>query len=283
MVRPPASAAPAGARVVIEAGRAERRYWSDLWRYRELFYFLAWRDIVVRYKQTAIGVAWALIRPALTIVVFTVVFGEIAKLPSGSLPYPLLVCAAILPWQFFASALTESSSSLVANSNLISKVYFPRLIIPVSAIVTSFADFLVSFAILVGLMLWYGIVPGWRMAALPLLMLLTAAAALGCGLWMTALNVRYRDFRHVIPFIVTLGLYVSPVGFSSDIVPEQWRLAYSVNPMVGVIDGFRWAVLGGSSTINPPGFVLSLATVALILYTGLRYFRATEKSFADII
>lgn len=275
--RPPAE------RLVIEAGRTERHYWADLWRYRELFYFLAWRDILIRYKQTAIGFAWAVLRPLLTMVVFTIVFGKIAKLPSGNVPYALLVCAAILPWQFFANALGESSSSLVANANLISKVYFPRLIIPATAIVTSLVDFAISFVILVAMMLWYGVLPDWRIATLPLFILIAIAAAMGIGLWLTALNVKYRDFRYVIPFIVTFGLYVSPVGFSSDIIPEKWRLLYSLNPMVGVIDGFRWAVLGGQSSIYWPGFLLSLAIVAVLLFTGLRYFRNTEKTFADII
>lgn len=269
--------------LIIEAGRVDRHYWHDLWRYRELFYFLAWRDILVRYKQTAIGIAWAVIRPLLTLIVFTIVFGKIAKLPSGQVPYAVLVCAAILPWQFFANALTESSGSLVGNANLISKVYFPRLIIPASAIVTSFVDFLISFLILLALMLWYGLMPDWRMLTLPAFVLITVATAMGFGLWLTALNVKYRDFRYVIPFVVTFGLYVSPVGFSSDVVPDEWRLAYSINPMVGVIDGFRWAILGGKSAIYWPGLLLSLCVVAVLLFTGLRYFRRTEKSFADII
>lgn len=277
------SAAPAPERLVIEAGQTERHYWADLWRYRELFYFLAWRDILVRYKQTAIGVAWALIRPLLTMIVFTLVFGKIARLPDGGVPYALLVCAAILPWQFFANALSESSGSLVSNANLISKVYFPRLIIPATAIVTSLVDFAISFAILVALMLWYGVLPDWKILTLPLFVLIALAAALGFGLWLTALNVKYRDFRYVIPFVVSFGLYISPVGFSSDIVPERWRLIYSLNPMVGVIDGFRWSVLGGKFALYWPGFVLSLVIVITVLVTGVRYFRRTERSFADII
>ena len=277
------SSTPAPERLVIEAGRAERRYWADLWRYRELFYFLAWRDILVRYKQTAIGVAWALIRPLLTMIVFTVVFGRIAKLPDGGIPYVLLVCAAILPWQFFSNALSESSASLVSNANLISKVYFPRLIIPATSIVTSLVDFAISFVILVALMLWYGVLPDWRLLTLPFFILIALAAALGFGLWLTALNVKYRDFRYVIPFVVTFGLYISPVGFSSDIVPGQWRLLYSINPMVGVIDGFRWAVLGGKFALYWPGFLLSLFMVVLALWTGVTYFRKMERSFADII
>jgi lipopolysaccharide transport system permease protein len=269
--------------LVIEAGRAERQYWKDIWRYRELFYFLAWRDILVRYKQTAIGIAWALIRPFLTMVVFTVVFGNIAKLPSGGAPYPILVFAAMLPWQFFANALSESSNSLISNSNLISKVYFPRMIVPTSAVIVSFVDFMISGIILLGLMAWYNFVPDWRILTLPLFILIAFAAAMGAGLWLAALNVEYRDFRYIVPFIVQFGLYISPVGFSSSVVPEQWRLIYSLNPMVGVIDGFRWAILGGSSSIYLPGFVLSLGLVVLMLISGIWYFRRTERTFADVI
>jgi lipopolysaccharide transport system permease protein len=270
-------------KLIIEAGRTEKHYWLDLWRYRELFYFLAWRDILVRYKQTVIGIAWALIRPFLTMVVFTVIFGKLAKLPSEGVPYPILVFAAMLPWQFFSNALSESSNSLVGNANLISKVYFPRLIIPASSVITSFVDFLISGLILVGLMLWYRFLPGWRVFCLPLFIGIAFAAAMGAGLWLTALNVKYRDFRYVIPFIVQFGLYVSPVGFSSTIVPGRWRLLYSLNPMVGVIDGFRWALLGGESNIYLPGFALSMVIVVALLLTGVVYFRKTEKSFADVI
>jgi lipopolysaccharide transport system permease protein len=269
--------------LIIEPGRGFKNYWLDLWRYRELFYFLAWRDIAVRYKQTVIGVAWGIIRPVLTMIVFTVVFGRLAKLPSDGVPYPLLVFSAMLPWQFFANALSESSNSLIGNANLISKVYFPRLAIPTSAVIVSFVDFLISFAILVVLMVGYQFMPSWRMLALPLLILLAFGAAMGAGLWLAALNVKYRDFRYVVPFIVQLGLYVSPVGFSSSIVPEQWRLVYSLNPMVGVIDGFRWAILGGDAPLYWPGFALSLVLVALLLVGGVWYFRQTERSFADVI
>lgn len=269
--------------LIIEAGRTERHYWRDLWRYRELFYFLAWRDILVRYKQTVIGVVWALLRPFLTMIVFTVIFGKLAKLPSGGAPYPILVFAAMLPWQFFANALTESSNSLVGNANLISKVYFPRLIIPASSVITSFVDFLISGLILVGLMIWYQFVPSVRIFSLPLFIAIAFAAAMGCGLWLTALNVKYRDFKHVVPFIVQFGLYVSPVGFSSSIVPEKWRLLYCLNPMVGVIDGFRWAIIGGESAIYLPGFLLSIGIVLVMLLSGIWYFRKTEKTFADVI
>ncbi len=269
--------------LVLEAGRIERQYWKDLWRYRELFYFLAWRDILVRYKQTAIGIAWALIRPFLTMVVFSVVFGQLAKLPSQGAPYPILVFAAMLPWQFFANSLSECSNSLISNSNLISKVYFPRLIVPISTVVVSFVDFLVSGMILLGLMVWYNFVPSWRILTLPLFIGIAVAASMGAGLWLASLNVQYRDFRFVVPFIVQFGLYISPVGFSSSIVPENWRLLYSLNPMVGVIDGFRWAVLGGERHLFLPGFILSLGLVALLLLSGIWYFRKMERTFADVI
>ena len=269
--------------LVIEAGRTEKQYWKDLWRYRELFYFLAWRDILVRYKQTAIGIAWALIRPFLTMVVFTVVFGQLAKLPSQGVPYPILVFAGLLPWQFFSNALSECSSSLIGNANLISKVYFPRLIVPTSAVIVSFVDFLISGMILLGLMIWYNFVPDWRILTLPIFILISCAASMGVGLWLAALTVQYRDFRFIVPFIIQFGLYISPVGFSSSIVPEQWRLLYSLNPMVGVIDGFRWAILGGAATIYLPGFFLSLTLVFLLLWSGIWYFRKMERTFADVI
>ena len=269
--------------LVIEAGRAERHYWQDLWRYRELFFFLAWRDILVRYKQTALGLVWALGRPLITVLVFTLVFSKLAKLPSDGVPYPLLVFAALLPWQFFSSAFSGAGESLVSNAGMISKVYFPRLVIPASAVIVSFVDFLISGIILVGLMIWYGFAPSLRIFALPLFTFVAIAAAMGVGLWFAALNVKYRDFRIIVPFIVQFGLYISPVGFSSAIVPEQWRLLYSLNPMVGVIDGFRWAILGGNTPLYWPGFLLSLALVLLILATGIIYFRKTEKTFADVI
>jgi len=270
-------------KLIIEAGRTERHYWADLWRYRELFYFLAWRDILVRYKQTAIGVVWAFIRPLLTMVVFTVIFGKLAKLPSEGAPYAIMVFAAMLPWQFFANSLSEASNSLIGNANLISKVYFPRLIIPTSSVITSFVDFLISALVLAGMMVWYRFFPSWRVLTLPLFIAIAFAAAMGVGLWLTALNVKYRDFRYIVPFIVQFGLYVSPVGFSSSIVPDKWRLLYSLNPMVGVIDGFRWAILGGESSIYLPGFMLSLGVVVVSLVYGIVYFRRTEKRFADVI
>ena len=269
--------------LVIEAGRTERQYWKDLWNYRELFYFLAWRDILVRYKQTAIGIAWAILRPLLTMVVLTIVFGKLAKLPSEGVPYPILVFSAMLPWQFFANALSESSNSLIDNANLISKVYFPRLVIPTSSVIVSFVDFLLSGIILLGLMAWYDFWPTWRVMVLPLLILVLFAVTMGAGFWISALNVKYRDFRYIIPFIVQFGLYISPVGFSSSVVPENWRLLYSLNPMVGVIDGFRWAILGKNIVFYLPGFLLSLSLVALLFAGGLWYFRKTERTFADVI
>lgn len=269
--------------LIIEAGRTERQYWQDLWRYRELFYTLAWRDIAVRYKQTAIGVAWALIRPFLTMVVFTVVFGKLANLPSEGVPYPILVFAGMLPWQFFSTSLSSASESLIVNANLISKVYFPRLVVPTSAVVTSFVDFLIAGMIMVGLMAWYNFVPSWHVFTLPLFILIAFMASMGAGLWLCSLNVKYRDFRYIVPFIVQFGLYISPVGFSSNVVPEKWRLLYSINPMVSVIDGFRWAILGGESTLFLPGFLLSLLLVIIIFVTGILYFRKMERTFADVI
>jgi len=269
--------------LILEAGRAERHYWRDLWRYRELFFFLAWRDILVRYKQTVIGIVWALARPLLTMIVFTLVFSKLAKLPSGGVPYPILVFAALLPWQFFSSAFSGAGDSLISNAGMISKVYFPRLVIPASAVIVAFVDFLISGVILVGLMIWYGFAPNLRMLILPLFTIVAFAAAMGAGLWVAALNVKYRDFRIIVPFVVQFGLYISPVGFSSNIVPEKWRLLYSINPMVGVIDGFRWAILGGNTWLYWPGFLLSLALVFVILVTGIFYFRKTEKTFADVI
>jgi lipopolysaccharide transport system permease protein len=274
---------PAQQELIIEAGRSERRYWHDIWRYRELFFFLSWRDILVRYKQTAIGVAWSLVRPILTMAVFTLVFGRLAKLPSDGVPYPVLVIAAILPWQFFANSLSESSMSLITNANLISRVYFPRIIIPATAVIVSIVDFLLSFLILLLLMMWYGFFPDGRIITLPLFILMAFMASFGIGLWATSLNVKYRDFRYIIPFIVQFGLYISPVGFASSVVPGEWRLLYSLNPMVGVIDGFRWAILRGESKIYWPGFALSAILIIIILLSGIKYFRKTERTFADII
>jgi lipopolysaccharide transport system permease protein len=270
--------------LLIDARRSGKNYWRDLWRYRELFYFLAWRDILIRYKQTVIGIAWALIRPFLTMLVFTFIFSKVAKLPApGSIPYPLLVFAAMLPWQFFSTALSEASNSLIGNANLISKVYFPRLIVPAGSVITSFVDFLVTLGLMAGMMIWYGFIPGWQLLTLPLFLALAFGSAFGAGLWLCALNVRYRDFRYIVPFIVQFGLYISPVGFSSDIVPERLRLIYVCNPMVGVIDGFRWALLRGQSPLGKPGLIASMLVTLFLCLSGIWYFRRTEKTFADII
>jgi lipopolysaccharide transport system permease protein len=269
--------------LIIEAGRTERLYWQDLWRYRELFYFLTWRDLLVRYKQTFVGVGWSVVRPLLTMVVLTVVFGKLGKMPSGGMPYPLLVLCGMLPWQFFSSAMTESGNSLVSNSNLISKVYFPRLAIIVSSVITSFVDFLISFVFLAFLMAWYRYVPSTSILLLPFFVVLVFTASLGIGLWISALMVQYRDFRFIVPFIVQFGLYISPVGFQTNIVPERFRLLYAFNPMVGIIDGFRWCLLGSRSSIYLPGLIISIVEVTFFVATGLWYFRKTERTFADVI
>lgn len=270
--------------VVIEPGKSERHYWLDLWRYRELFRVLAWRDLAVRYKQTAIGTIWAVIRPLLTMLVFTIVFGRIAKLPSdGSAPYPLLVLAGMLPWTFFSTSLADASNSLITNSNLISKVYFPRMIIPTAMVVVAVVDFLVSLSIMALLMVWYQFLPSWQILFLPAFVLLAFVASVGPALWIAALNVKYRDFRYIVPFIVQFGVYVSPVGYSTSLIPEHWRLAYAINPMVGVIDGFRWCLLGGQSPLNLPSLAISVAVAAGFLWFGIHQFRKFEKSFADLI
>ena len=268
--------------VVIEAGRPGRQYWRDLWRYRELFYFLAWRDIAVRYKQTLIGVAWSLVRPLATMIVFTLVFGAVAKLPSHGAPYAVFVFAALLPWQFFSSALQEGSNSLINNSNMISKVYFPRLVVPVSAVIVSLVDFMIAFALLLGFLWWYHVVPDWRILTLPAFVLLVLGIAVGAGLWFSALNVEYRDFRYIVPFVVQLGLFVSPVGFSSAIVPQPWQLLYALNPMVGVIDGFRWAIIPGQP-ISWLAVMFSAALAVGLFTSGIWYFRKMERHFADVI
>jgi lipopolysaccharide transport system permease protein len=273
--------------IIIEPGRAEKNYWRDLWRYRELFYFLAWRDILVRYKQTVIGVGWAVIRPFLTTVIFTVLFSKIAKLPAPSnTPYALLVMAGMLPWQFFATSLGESSNSLVSNSNLISKIYFPRLIVPAGSVITSFVDFLITAGLMAAMMVWYRFMPDWRLLMLPVFVVMAFGASFGIGLWLCALNVEYRDFRHVVPFLVQFGFFVSPVAFSSNLVdrlPEQLRPLYALNPMVGVIDGFRWALLRGQPPLSFYTLGTSLAVILLFCVTGIWYFRKMERTFADVI
>jgi lipopolysaccharide transport system permease protein len=268
---------------VIEAGRSGRLYLRDLWKYRELFLFLAWRDLLVRYKQTVVGVAWSLIRPLLTMLVLTIVFGKLGRMPSGGVPYPLLVFAGLLPWQFFASVMSDSGNSLVANSGLISKVYFPRLVIPAGTLVISLVDFLISLVFLVALLIWYQYVPPATIALLPLFLLLAIAVSFGAGVWVAALMVKYRDFRFVVPFVIQFGLYISPVGFLSSIVPERLRFLYALNPMVGVIDGFRWCILGGQHTLNGPALAIAIAEGLVLLATGIWYFRHTERTFADVI
>jgi lipopolysaccharide transport system permease protein len=269
--------------LVIEAGRTERQYWRDLWRYRELFYFLAWRDLLVRYKQTVVGVLWAFIKPILTILVLTVAFGKFGKISSQGVPFPLMVCCGTLPWLFFTSAISECGNSLVSSANLISKIYFPRLIIPASSVITSFVDFLISALILLAMAVWYRFVPSGNIIFLPLFVLLTIALSLGAGLWIAALMVEYRDVRFVLPFVVQFGLFISSVGIPSSEVHEKWRLLYSLNPMVGIIDGFRWAILGGNFALNWISLVLSLMVTGVLFITGLWYFRRTERTFADVI
>ena len=269
--------------IIIEPGNTEKNYWTDLWRFRELFYILSWRDIKVRYKQTVVGAAWSVVRPLMTMVVFTLVFSRIAKLPTeGAAPYAILVYAAMLPWQFFANALSEASNSLIGNANLITKVYFPRLIIPASSVITSFVDFAISFGLMLVLMAFYQYMPSWQIIFLPLFIILSFFTAFGIGLYLTALTVKYRDFRYIIPFIVQFGLYISPVGFSSGVVPEQYRFWYNLNPMGGVIDGFRWCILGETS-LNTTSVLTSLIISALFTWLGVWYFRKMERSFADVI
>jgi lipopolysaccharide transport system permease protein len=268
---------------IIEPGRVGRRYWRDLWTYRELFYFLAWRDILVRYKQTALGAAWAILRPLLVMIVLTIIFGRVAKLGSDGTPYPLLVFAGLLPWQFFANAFTDAGNSLILNESMVSKIYFPRLMIPASAVIVSFVDFVVAGTVFAALMVWYRFLPDWRILMLPLLIAIMLAAAVGVGVWVAALSVKYRDARYLIPFAVQFGLYVSPVGFSSSVIPDSWRLLYSLNPVVGIIDGFRWSLFSGKSPLYWPALTVSCGVVFVLLISGILYFRKTERLFADVI
>jgi len=274
--------------VFIEPGRAERNYWKDLWRYRELFYILSWRDVKVRYKQTIMGVLWSVLRPLLTMMIFTFIFGQVAKFdaPPG-IKYGLLVFAGLLPWQFFATALSEASNSLVGNERLISKVYFPRMIIPASSVITSLVDFMISLVLMFGLLIWYQTIPSLNLVFLPLFIIMAFFASFGIGLWLTSLNVKFRDFKHVVPFLVQIGLYISPVAFTSDkassIIPGNFRLLYYLNPMAGVIDGFRWCFFGDRMPLNWNGMLISLAVIIFFLLIGIRTFRKMEKSFADLI
>ncbi|HPN14225.1 MAG TPA: ABC transporter permease [Spirochaetota bacterium] len=274
---------PDGYDIIIEAGRSELHYWKDLWRYRELFFFLSWKELLVRYKQTVMGVMWSVIRPVLTMIVFTVVFGKIAKLPSSGVPYPILVFCAMLPWQYFANSFSEASVSLIANTNLVSKIYFPRIIIPSSTIMMSLVDLMISILVLAAIMAWYSFIPTWKVFLLPLFLLLDIILSLGAGFIVSALNVKYRDFKHVVPFIIQFGLYVSPVGYNSAIFTEKWRLIYSLNPMVGIIDGFRWCITGDDVFLYAPALAISIAVSLMLLVIGLVYFRRVEKTFADVI
>jgi lipopolysaccharide transport system permease protein len=270
--------------LIIEAGRAEAHYWRDLWRYRELFGFLAWRDVLVRYKQTVIGILWAVLRPLMTMFVFTF-FRKMSNLGAGGVPESIFILAALLPWQFFSNALSESSQSLVGNANLISKIYFPRLILPASSVIVAMVDFLITFGLLALLMLWHQFWPSWRIIWLPVFTLLAFIAALGPGLLLTALNVKYRDFRYVVPFIVQFGLFISPIAYSTEEVARQGELVrtlFALNPMVSVIDGFRWAICG-NTMLDPRSFIISTSLAVFFLVFGVRYFRKTEKSFADVI
>ena len=270
--------------LIIEAGKTEKNYWKDIWRYRELFYILSWRDIKVRYKQTVIGAAWSIIRPLLTMIVFTIIFSRVAKMPAGlDAPYAILVYAGMLPWTFFSASLSEASNSLIGNTNLISKVYFPRLIIPAATVITSLVDFAISFVLMLGLFVWYQYTPGWQMLLLPLFLFLAFIASIGVGLYLTAMNVKFRDFRYIVPFIVQFGLYISPVGFNSNNIPEKGRLIYALNPMVGVIDGFRWCLLNGQQELHWDTMLISLCVSLFFLWVGIRQFRKMEKSFADLI
>jgi lipopolysaccharide transport system permease protein len=271
-------------KIIIEPNSSNYNYWKDLLYYKDLFFVLAWRDVAVKYKQTIIGFAWALIQPVLTMIVLTFAFSKIAKLPNeGDAPYTLMVLAGLLPWTFFSSSLTGASNSLISNSNLISKIYFPRIIMPTSAVVVCFVDFIIGFIILIFLMFWYNYYPGLQIFALPFFILLAFLASIGPGLFVTALNVKFRDFRYVIPFFVQFGLYISPIGYSSTIIPEKWKFLYSLNPMVCVIDGFRWSILNGQTKLDIESFLISLSVLLIFLFLGFRKFRNLEKEFADYI
>ena len=270
--------------LIIEPNKTTADFVLELLKFRELFFFMAWRDILVRYKQTVIGVAWSVIRPLLSMVIFTVIFGRVAKLPTeGTAPYPIMVFSALLPWQYFANSMQSSSESLIRAQHMVSKIYFPRLILPTSAVLVSAVDFVISFVLLCVLMLVYRFMPSPYIVLLPVFFIPATLAALGVGYWFSAVGVRFRDFRHIMPFIVQFGMYVSPVGFSSSVIPARWRLVYSLNPMVGVIDGFRWCIQGTASSMYLPGFIISIVSSSIIFYYGLWYFRKTEKTFADFI
>ena len=266
----------------ITAGRQDNAYWADLWNYRELLGFLAWRDVKVRYKQATLGIAWAVVQPAITMVIFTFVFGKLANMPNDNTPYPLVVLAGLLPWQLFSSAFSGASGSLLNNASLVSKVYFPRLIIPLSALAVALVDFAVVLSLYTAMMLWFGVLPSWHVVFLPLFILLALLAAFGTGAWLTALTVQYRDFRFIAPFMLQVGIFLSPVGFRTDNMPN-WRGLLGLNPLTGVIDGFRWCLLGKSATLDPSVIVTSVVLIAILVFTGVWYFRHTERLLADNI
>jgi lipopolysaccharide transport system permease protein len=269
--------------ICIEAGKANKQYFRDLWTYRELFLFLAWRDILLRYKQTVIGAAWSGIRPLLTMIILVIVFGKLARMPSYDIPYPILVFSAMLPWQFFSNTLTEGGNSLIANSNLVSKVYFPRIIIPTTYLLVSMVDFLISLFLFCILMLFERFVPHWTIILMPIFLLQVTVVSLGLTYLISAMNAKYRDFRYILSFILQFGVYISPIGFSSSIVPEKWRILYSLNPLVGVIDGFRWCITGNAVFLNIPSFLTSLAVTLILFVVGIGYFRSVESMIADVI
>lgn len=273
---------PSSSDLILEAGRADSNYWRDLWRYRELLGFLAWRDVKVRYKQAVLGAGWALIQPLITMTIFTFVFGRLANMPSGGVPYPLLVLAGLLPWQLFSTALGGASNSVVGNSHLISKVYFPRLIVPLASLGVALVDFVIVLGLFLALALWFGSLPTWHWLVLPVFVLAALLLALGAGLWLTSLTVKYRDFRYIVPFMLQIGLFVSPVGFRTDHYPN-WREVLALNPLTGVIDGFRWCLLGGNQQLDPLSLGYTAAMIAVLLFAGVRYFRKTEKQFSDVI
>jgi lipopolysaccharide transport system permease protein len=258
-------------------------YWRDLWSYRELFWFLTWRDLLIRYKQTAVGIGWAVLRPVLGMLALTLVFGRFAKLPSEGAPYPVLVLAGLLPWQFFSNALSEGGTSLLNNSNLVSKIYFPRMIIPASAVVTAMVEFAISLLLLAALMWWQQYVPSWRVLFLPLFIILSLLCAAGTGLWISALMIRYRDVRMVLPFILQFGFFLSPIGYSSSVVPARWHLLYSLNPLVGIIDGFRWSILNGPAELTGGSVLISVGMSLFVIVSGAIFFRRVERTLADVI
>lgn len=268
--------------LILEPGRATRHYWRDLWRYRELLGFLAWRDVKVRYKQTVLGVTWAMLQPLVTMGIFSFVFGVLAGMGKGNPTYPLIVMAGLLPWQLFSAALSGSSASLVGNAHLVSKVYFPRLIVPLSSLAVALVDFVIVLALYAAMAAWFGLAPDWRCLLLPVFMACALLIALGAGLWLTALTVKYRDFRFIVPFLLQVGVFLSPIGFRTDVLPS-WRDLLALNPMTGVIEAFRWCLLGGQSEFYWRGFGTSMLVGAVLLATGLWYFRKTERSFADVI